>query len=198
MSLLLPVGVFALAYVMGSLPFAVWIARFYGVDIFKVGSGNPGATNVLRNLGKKPGYLCFLLDALKGVLPVVLARYLSDDEWLRVIAVSGALLGHSFSLFQKFRGGKGVATTLGGLLAIHSPVTLIGIGIWLIAFFTFRFVSLASILLAISFPISAFIFEASIAVKSLVIVLAILIIVRHRSNISRLMNGTENRFTRKS
>ncbi|MCC5834347.1 MAG: glycerol-3-phosphate 1-O-acyltransferase PlsY [Opitutales bacterium] len=185
-------------YLLGSISFAVLIARSRGVDIFKVGSGNPGATNVLRSLGKTWGYLCFLLDAFKGVASVLIGFGLAesfggDPEYLAVVALLFAILGHSFSLFLRFRGGKGVATTIGGLLALMPLVFLFGAILWLIVFYTTRYVSLASLVLGASLPVSAWLFNASGLGQILCLALAILIAVRHRSNIQRLLNGTENR-----
>lgn len=185
-------------YLLGSISFAVLIARSRGVDIFKVGSGNPGATNVLRALGKKWGYLCFLLDAFKGVAAVLIGfglatRFGGHPEYLAVVVLLFAILGHSFSLFLRFRGGKGVATTIGGLLALMPMVFLIGAILWLVVFYSTRYVSLASLVLGASLPISAWFTNASTLGLILCLALAILIAVRHRSNIQRLLNGTENR-----
>jgi glycerol-3-phosphate acyltransferase PlsY len=189
-------------YVIGSVSFAVLIAKNHGVDIFKLGSGNPGATNILRNLGKKAGYTCFLLDAFKGIAAALVGRGLAtlspgvDAEVVTVIGLAAAIFGHSYSVFLGFRGGKGVATTVGGLLVIMPVVMLIGIVVWLVTFYSSRYVSLASILLGISLPISAaFLSSRTGLIVSLI--LAVLLVVRHRSNIQRLLNGTENRATRK-
>lgn len=190
-------------YLLGSIPFAVFIARGHGVDIFTLGSGNPGATNVLRNLGKKAGYTCFLLDAGKGIaaagLGFLFARFSSgaNAELLAILGLIGAILGHSFSLFLKFRGGKGVATTVGGLFVIMPIVLLIGVGLWILLFYSTRYVSLASLGLGLSLPISAFFFESQLALI-LCLALCVLLFVRHRANIQRLLNGTENRAGSKS
>lgn len=189
-----------LGYGVGSISFAVLIARSRGIDIFKVGSGNPGATNVLRSLGKGAGYTCFVLDALKGVVAVLLGhgmaivlRVPEQGAWFATVGLLAAILGHSFSAFLRFRGGKGVATTVGGLLALMPVVMLVGAGCWLAVFFTTRYVSLASIVLGVSLPVSAWISGGSRLQVLLCGFLAILILVRHRANIRRLMAGTENR-----
>jgi len=190
-------------YVVGSISFAVLIAKQHGVDIFKLGSGNPGATNILRNLGKKAGYTCFLLDAFKGVAAALIGRGLAtfspgvEAEVLAVLGLAAAIFGHSYSVFLGFRGGKGVATTVGGLLVILPWVMLIGIVIWLVVFFSTRYVSLASVLLGISLPISA-LFLSSGTGLILCLILAIIIVVRHRANLERLYRGTEPRRSRKS
>lgn len=189
-------------YLLGAVSFAVIISRRYGVDILKEGSGNPGATNVKRVLGKKPGNLCFALDALKGVVaagwPLLVYR---NEEWavtLGVLGLMAAIAGHSYSVFIGFKGGKGVATTVGGLLAVSPLVILIGALIWLLVFYTTRYVSLASICLGISLPLSAWLFREPLVVLLLTLLLALILVVRHRSNIVRLLKGTENRFQRKS
>jgi glycerol-3-phosphate acyltransferase PlsY len=186
-------------YFIGAISFAVIIARSQGVDIFTVGSGNPGATNVKRALGKKWGNLTFALDALKGFLAAgwPLLAYGGDDR-LAVIGLIAAILGHSFSVFLKFRGGKGVATAIGGLLALMWPVLLIGLAVWLIAFYSAKVVAVASILFALSLPVSTYFFYFRLDPRDprfyLGVILAVLIVVRHRSNIARMFSGKENRF----
>ena len=196
-----------IGYLLGAISFAVIIARSKGVDIFKEGSGNPGATNVKRILGKKWGNVVFALDALKGFtatgLPLLvyhddrlaLMAYDDDRLGLAVIGLIAAILGHSFSVFLKFRGGKGVATTIGGLLALMWPVLLIGLVVWLIIFYTKKVVALASIFFAVSLPMSAyFIYGTEDPRFYLGVVLALFIVVRHRSNIIRMFSGKENKF----
>jgi len=199
-SLLILAG--GVGYLIGAIPFAVIIARLKGVNIFELGSGNPGATNVLRNLGKPAGYTCFLLDALKGFVaaswPYWLAVGGERQATLAVVGLLAAILGHSCSIFIGFRGGKGVATTIGGLLAVNWLAILIGVIVWLIIFYSTRYVSLASILMAVSLPVCSFLLpERPLAEKILIIALSLLIVVRHKSNIVRLMKGTENRFQKK-
>ena len=188
-------------YLLGSLSFATLIARKHGIDIFKEGSGNPGATNVKRVLGKKAGNLVFVLDFLKGfvagLLPMLLVAD-SNREILAIVAIISAIAGHSFSVFISFRGGKGVATTMGGFLALVPWVLLIGLCVWLIVFYASRYVSLASLIFGISLPISSYLLHESSWVIGFCALIACLLIVRHKSNILRLMNGTENRFSKKS
>ena len=184
-----------IGYFLGAISFAVIIARSKGVDIFKEGSGNPGATNVKRILGKKWGYTVFALDALKGFTAARLPLMFYDDDRLAVIGLIAAILGHSFSVFLKFRGGKGVATTIGGLLALMCPVVLIGLFVWLIIFYTKKIVALASIFFAVSLPLSAyFIYGTEEPRFYLSAVLALFIVARHRSNIIRIFSGNENKF----
>ena len=195
--------VMLVGYILGSLSFAVMVARMKGVNIFEVGSGNPGATNVLRSLGKGAGYTVFALDFLKGFVAAYWTRFLPDstepswDEWLPILGLATAILGHSFSIFLKFKGGKGVATTVGGILALQPFVILVGIGVWVITFYSTRFVSLASILLGVSLPVSAWVLTGSSSIFWFCLLLAVLIVARHKSNIVRIVNGTENRFSRK-
>ena len=196
MSLINITLVAVIGYLVGSISFAVIIARSQGVDIFKEGSGNPGATNVKRTLGKKWGNLTFALDALKGFVAAgwPLIAYAGDNR-LAVIGLIAAILGHSFSVFLKFRGGKGVATTIGGLLAMMWAVLVIGLAVWLLVFYTSKVVALASILFAVSLPISAYFIHGTEDPRFyLGVILAVLIVVRHRSNILRLFSGKENKF----
>lgn len=182
-------------YFIGAISFAVIVARSQGVDIFKEGSGNPGATNVKRTLGKKWGNTVFILDALKGLVAAGWPLLVYGDDRLGVIGLIAAILGHSFSVFLKFRGGKGVATTIGGLLALMWGVLLIGLLVWVIIFYTTKVVALASILFAVSLPIAAYFLHGSEDPRFyLGLVLGILIVVRHRSNITRLFAGKENKF----
>ncbi len=184
-------------YLLGSLSSATLIARRHGVDIFKEGSRNPGATNVKRVLGKAAGNTVFVLDFLKGTAAALIPLLAASPEYreiLGILALLAAILGHSFSIFMRFRGGKGVAVTMGGMMALSPVVVLIGIAVWLIAFFSLRYVSLASILFGLSLPISSYFLGESNWVFGFCLLIAALIVVRHKSNIVRLKKGTENRF----
>jgi len=186
-----------IGYLLGAISFAVIVSKRQGVDIFKEGSGNPGATNVKRVLGAKWGNLVFALDALKGLVAAGWPLLVFEDFALRfaVIGLISAILGHSFSVFLKFRGGKGVATTMGGLLAIMPISLLIGLLVWMLAFYTTKIVALASILFAFSLPVSALnLYGAGDPRFTLSITLSILIFFRHRSNLQRIFQGKENRF----
>lgn len=196
-------------YFLGSLPFGYLVAKSKGVNIFEVGSKNPGATNVRRVLGKGPGNLTFALDALKGavatgwlpllaVLQVGLASDASAVLYGSVVGLFAALVGHSFSCFTGFRGGKGVATAAGGLLVLMPIVTLIAAVVWVVSFYSTRYVSLASILAAVSLPIAGFFLHLPLVVLLLAVVIALFVVIRHRTNIQRLLNGTENRFVKKN
>lgn len=187
-------------YFLGSVSFAALIAKQHGVDIFKEGSGNPGATNVKRVVGKKAGNTVFFLDFLKGMVAALLPLLLVSSEHrelLSICALIGAIAGHSFSIFLKFRGGKGVATTMGGFLALAPWVLLIGAVVWVVVFYSLRYVSLASMLFGLSLPVSSFALGESYWVLGFCVLIACLLIVLHRSNIVRLLNGTENRSVKK-
>ena len=192
-----------IGYFLGSINFAVLVAKYKGLDLFSLGSGNPGATNVKRTMGAFLGNTVFLLDFSKGYLAVFLAQSILVLEGLNydllgILGLLGAILGHSFSIFLKFRGGKGVATTMGGLLALMPWVLVLGLVAWLIVFFSTRVVAMASIVFAISLPISFYFLHDLPDVRWIFcIVLAILIVVRHYSNIQRLLSGKEHDFSKK-
>jgi acyl phosphate:glycerol-3-phosphate acyltransferase len=189
-----------IGYVAGAIPFGYLVARAHGVNILKVGSGNPGATNVKRVVGKRAGNTVFALDFLKGVAAtawVFLLPFAAEREVvLAIVGLSAAILGHSFSIFLRGKGGKGVATTMGGLLVLMPIALLIGIVVWVITFYTTRYVSLASILFVVSLPLTNFFLGADSLLIWISVAVAVLIVVRHRTNIQRLLNGTENRFVR--
>lgn len=188
-------------YLAGAIPFGYLVARAHGINILKEGSGNPGATNVKRVVGKRAGNTVFLLDFLKGAAAVgwIFLLPLEGDRLVTaaVLGLCAAILGHSFSIFLKGKGGKGVATTMGGLAVIMPWVVLIGIGVWVVTFYTSRYVSLASILFAWSLPVGNWCLEATPLLTWISLALALLITVRHRSNIQRLLKGTENRSIRR-
>ena len=213
------IGIFALlGYLIGSVNFAVLVARKHGVDILKEGSGNPGATNVKRVLGKGPGNLVFALDALKGLvgtgLPTLAGPALAshgfltllpgDTFLLGVAGFVGTLLGHCFSCFLGFKGGKGVASTIGGLLVLLPIPILIGAVLWGLVFALSRYVSLASITLGVSLPVSCWLLPLATSLKFgpaefwFAAALAAFNVWTHRSNLGRLLAGTENRFAKKA
>lgn len=199
-----------IGYLLGSVPVGYLIARSRGVDIFAVGSGNPGATNVRRTLGAGPGNLCYALDALKGALatgwlPALSALRAAQGEECPLAAAAtaaavagliSALIGHSFSCFTRFRGGKGVATASGGLLVLMPVPTLIAALVWSLAFYATRYVSLASLVSALVLPVATWWRGHEPLVLGLAVLIAVFVVVRHRSNISRLLAGTEHRFVK--
>ena len=203
------------AYLLGSVPFGFMIAKAHGKDLRLIGSGNIGATNATRALGKKWGYLCLLLDVLKGLVPMLLVPLLNlvDSQtaspgglalWLLVGCA--AVLGHVFPIYLKFKGGKGVATSLGIVLGLWPYYTLCGIGvfaIWGITLLVWRTVSLSSILAAVSFPVllllSILVFDEPWdfvqlwPLLLLSVLMASLVIIRHTENIKRLLDGSESK-----
>lgn len=189
-------------YVLGALPFGYLVAKAHGVDIFKVGSGNPGATNVKRVLGPKAGNTVFALDAVKGALatgwPLLPWIDTPHQEVLALIGVVAAVIGHSFSVFTRFKGGKGVATAAGGLVVLIPMACLIAAGVWVLTFLTTRYVSLGSILGAAAVIVASWLpyFGYHVAVATIATILASFVIIRHHSNIRRLLNGTETRFVK--
>ncbi|WP_081845858.1 glycerol-3-phosphate 1-O-acyltransferase PlsY [Deinococcus marmoris] len=196
-TLLLSLSAALVSYLIGSVPAASWLARSRGVDIRKVGSGNSGATNVLRSLGKGPALLVAAFDILKGALAVWLARALDlPPEWVGVCGVA-AVIGHNFSPFLRFRGGKGAATTFGTITALD-PVT--GLGIFVLGVATMwltRFVSAGSILGAVTAGILVVALGRPVWLMLSVVFLAALLIWQHRSNIERLTAGKESRIGEK-
>lgn len=192
------------AYLLGSIPFGFILARaFLGTDVRKVGSGNIGATNVLRTGSKKLGIATLVLDAAKGYLAVYIGFVIAwssrghrSDDWHVVgIAALFAILGHVFPVWLKFRGGKGVATGVGVFLALVPKAVLIVIGIFAIIFALFRYVSLASIVATAAFPAIAYAFIAGDQryLLPFLCIGSLLIIVKHHQNIRRLLSGTESR-----
>ena len=191
-----------LAYLIGSIPVAYIFGRVLkGLDIREHGSGNMGATNAFRVLGKGPGIVVLILDIVKGIIPVTLvanAFGLGDALSLVIISVA-AVAGHNWTIFLGFKGGKGMATSLGVLigLAIQLPGLRIVLGlatlIWLVLFLALGYVSFASICAAVALPILMVVFEAPFPMKVMAIVLCIFIVFRHSSNIKRLVKGQENR-----
>jgi glycerol-3-phosphate acyltransferase PlsY len=196
------------AYLLGSIPSGYLIGRSQGVDLRTQGSGNIGATNALRVLGKKWGYLCFVLDIGKGLAAVLLAKLLVapayglDPVTASIVAAVSAVVGHNFPVWLKFKGGKGVATSAGAVIGLFPFVVFAsGILAWVIAFKLTRIVSVASITGAVVLSLSLFVLwllhMAVTAQLVIGIALSAMLIWRHRSNIQRLLAGTEARFEKK-
>ncbi len=187
----------ALAYVVGATPTAHWVAQFrYGKDLRSVGSGNLGATNAYRNLGLRPAVLVALVDASKGLAPVYFfARLVGADAsiWPAAFA-SAAVLGHCCSFWTGFRGGKGVATFLGALLALHPPAFTVAIACWLVLLASIRIMSVASLLGILGGAITAgFASSASTATRIFPALFFVFALWTHRSNVHRLAGGREAR-----
>ncbi|HEX8277210.1 MAG TPA: glycerol-3-phosphate 1-O-acyltransferase PlsY [Segetibacter sp.] len=192
-----------LSYLIGSIPTAVWVSRhFFEVDIRDYGSGNAGATNTYRVLGSKWGTLVMIVDVLKGVLATslyVLIPYYMTDEWDRTNFMVGlglaAVLGHIFPIFASFKGGKGVATLFGMVIAIQPIVAVLCVGVFLLVLYLTRFVSLSSILASIAFAVFIlFIYnEEEPLYRVFAVAVALMVILTHQKNINRLLKGTESK-----
>jgi glycerol-3-phosphate acyltransferase PlsY len=185
--------VILVSYILGSIPFGYIIAKIKGVDITKLGSGNIGATNVGRFLGKPYFFIVLFLDAIKGFIPTILFKLLFGLEY-GILAGLFSVIGHSYSIFMKFKGGKGVATGLGVSIALIPIETIIGFGVWFLVLMIFKIMSLASIISAISVFIVVLFLEKSSLIKIVCGIIAVLIVLRHKSNIERIIKGTEPKF----
>ena len=201
-----------IAYLLGSVPFGLLLGFLRGVDIRDTGSGNIGATNLARAIGRKWGYLAFLLDFAKGCGSVVAVRavvaagperfLLTQAGWLEILVGLAAVLGHVFPVYLKFRGGKGVATAFGVVAALAWISTLIAGVVWLVLYLVTRVVSVASLGAAVALPTAvAFVKDGAatdsyVSAQTLTVACAVLIIYRHHENISRLLRGEEHSFRR--
>ena len=194
-----------IAYILGSIPNALWIGKvFKGIDVREHGSKNTGSTNAARVLGAKLGILTLILDISKGAIPVTLSFFMKADLLENMTGISSldpimvgifAIIGHSFSLFMKFKGGKAVATTVGVFTVLVPKALLLAAVVFFVIFAVTRYVSVSSITAAISLPIFIFFLYCDVPYTIFGGIIAILIIVKHKSNIQRLLNGTESKFT---
>jgi glycerol-3-phosphate acyltransferase PlsY len=186
-----------IAYVLGSLPSAVWIGKaFFKTDVREHGSGNAGATNTFRVLGWRAGSIVLALDVAKGWLSVDIARQLQLEEYWVVLCGIVAILGHIYPIFAKFKGGKGIATSLGIVLALHPPAALLTLFTFIFFFLASGMVSLGSIIASIGFPLWL-IFkypDCHWSIKIFGLIIALVILFTHRKNIVRIIQGNENRF----
>jgi glycerol-3-phosphate acyltransferase PlsY len=205
------------AFLFGSIPTGYVIAMIKGVDLRKVGSGNIGATNVLRAMGKGAAIITLAGDVLKGVIPVLAVRYFYPNTGIQFlgqlvsiplqitdtrVAFEGviglaAILGHNFSIFLKFKGGKGVATSLGVALALSPHAALMAATAWLLTFRVSGYSSLSGLVAFASFPFCIYIIDYSAEKIAIAVIIAALIFITHRGNIKRLITGKENKFMRK-
>jgi acyl phosphate:glycerol-3-phosphate acyltransferase len=205
-------GVLLIAYLVGGIPFGYLIGRLNGVDIREHGSGNIGATNVLRVCGRRWGLICFAADLLKGFLPVWLAVRtanacnLPQSAFTPLAAILGTVAGHVWTPYLRFRGGKGIATSAGAVAAVAPLAVLCAFGIWAAVFLLSRYVSLASLAAAVALPLAAALLPrlsdriapVDRPILGLLAGLAVLVIVRHRGNLQRLVQGRELKFKRRS
>ena len=199
------------AYLLGSIPFGLIIAKTHGKDLRSIGSGNIGATNLSRALGRKWAYLCFLLDVTKGLVPMLVAAgFISSppavaELFFALAAGCAAVLGHIFPIYIKFRGGKGVSTSFGvalGLWPYYTTCSLFALGVWAVTVLIWRYVSLASIAASVAFPLALVLvivltpgwnFANLWPLLIAAVAIPIMVIVRHRENIKRLIAGTESK-----
>jgi len=206
-----------LSFIIGSFPTGMIIAKIKGVNLRNIGSGNTGATNVLRALGKEAALITLAVDISKGIIPVIIARHLFSDIDIQVVQFAGienyitkpliiiegiaglfAILGHNYSILLRFKGGKGVATSLGVLIAVSPHVALITITIWMFVLARSGYSSLSSLIAFGLLPLSLYIADRSNEKIIIASVIVFLIVIRHLANIKRLINGTESKvFTKK-
>lgn len=185
---------FVLGHVCGSVPSGLWLVQaFHGIDIRNYGSKNIGTTNVFRTVGPKAAVLVLIADAFKGILAVGIMSYFFHNPLLDVVTALGALLGHNYSLFLGFKGGKGVATALGLLIFMMPKVAVASFGIWLVCVLLTRYVSLGSIMAAIFTPPLAWYLGYPSAYVIFSVVAAFFVVLRHKENIHRLLTGTESK-----
>jgi glycerol-3-phosphate acyltransferase PlsY len=187
-------------YLLGSIPTGYLVAKARGVDIRTVGSGNIGATNAFRVLGKGFGIFVLLMDAFKGWLAVIVGTYFVSKllpgvplEYLRITAGFAAILGHNFTCWLHFKGGKGIATSAGVLIGLVPAALAIILSIFIILFLTTRYVSIGSIAAAFALPFATWFTTHDIGLTAVMAAIGALAILKHRKNIQRLLNGTENR-----
>ena len=186
--------VIAAAYLIGSIPTGLLLGKAYGIDVRKEGSGNIGATNLYRTVGRKVGIITLLGDCLKGLLPVLIVKLSTFPPELAAWVGLAAFCGHVFSLFLKFKGGKGVATALGVFLALAPLAVAIAVALFAVLMFIWRYVSLGSISAAAAMPLAVYLLGGSQTITVVTFVIALIVIVRHYENIRRLLSGTESRF----
>ena len=189
----------AIGYLLGSMPNGYLAGRWLkGIDLRQYGSGSTGATNVLRNVGKAPALVVFLLDVGKGALAVLLAKSFGLNDWVQVLAGLAALAGHIWPVWLGWKGGKAVATGLGMFLGLAWPVGLACFGLFMAVISISRIVSLSSVVAAIGLPVLMVLTGANGASISVSVVASVMVLWRHRSNIERLIAGTEPRIGAKA
>jgi len=208
-----PLAIIA-AYLLGSIPFGLLIAKAHGKNLRSIGSGNIGATNVSRALGRKWAYVCFVLDVLKGLIPMLATMLIAEPDsvltlWLWLAVGCAAILGHIFPIYVKFKGGKGVATSFGvalGLWPYYTICVLFAAVVWVVVVLIWRYVSLASIAASVTFPLvltAAIILTPGWDFSNLwpvliaAVAIPVMVIIRHRENVKRLLAGTESKIRQK-
>jgi len=182
------------AYLLGSIPTGLLLGKAFGIDIRATGSGNIGATNVYRTLGKKVGIMTLAGDCLKGLIPVMAVKLMGGSDGLVALTGLSAFLGHVYTVFLGFKGGKGVATALGVFLAVSPVSVLCSLVLFLLVVWKWRYVSLASISAAVLFPVVVTLTEHRSYYTIMAIIISSIIIQKHKENIERLKAGTERKF----
>jgi acyl phosphate:glycerol-3-phosphate acyltransferase len=186
------------AYVFGAIPFGLIIGKMKGVDIRTIGSGNIGATNVQRTLGWMPAFFSFLLDFAKGAVPVILALVFGFDKWQAAAIGAAVVIGHCWSVFLMFRGGKGISTTFAVVMALDWRIGLGLLIVWLIIILLYRYVSLASIIGASIMPFGFLIVTFDLPLFGIMVIIGSIAVLRHLENMKRLADGTENKVGQKA
>jgi glycerol-3-phosphate acyltransferase PlsY len=179
------------SYFLGTFPSAVMVARSRGIDITKVGSGNPGASNVSRTMGRKWGITVFALDALKGIIPALVGTFVAGDDKVAYGMIAASVLGHMFPLTRRFKGGKGVATMAGAMFVMQPIISAILSVVWIVVLKISRKSSVASIALIIGLPLLAVLFDVPTWEIITMVSINALLLLRHADNIKRLLRGTE-------
>jgi glycerol-3-phosphate acyltransferase PlsY len=182
------------AYLLGSVPTGLLLGKAYGIDVRKEGSGNIGATNLYRTVGRRVGILTLIGDCLKGLIPVLVVNFSSMPSDYAVWVGLAAFCGHVFSVFLRFRGGKGVATALGVFLALAPLAVGIALAVFVVLMLVWRYVSLGSIAAAATMPLVVMLSRGDTVLMSVTLIIALVVIAKHHENIRRLLAGTENRF----
>lgn len=213
MHVFFPLAIIA-AYLLGSIPFGLLIAKAHGKDLRSIGSGNIGATNVSRALGRKWAYFCFALDVLKGLIPMLVTMLIAEPDsvimlWLWLAVGCAAILGHIFPIYLKFKGGKGVATSFGVALGLWPYFTVCALFFavtWVVVVLIWRYVSLASIAASVTIPLVLIVaiiltpgwdFGNLWPILIAAVAIPVMVIIRHRENIKRLLAGTESKIRQK-
>jgi glycerol-3-phosphate acyltransferase PlsY len=185
-------------YILGAIPFGLIIGKIKGVDIRKAGSGNIGATNVQRTLGWAPAAISFVLDFAKGAVPVILALVFGLEKWQAAAIGAAVVIGHCWSVFLLFQGGKGISTTFAVVIALDWRIGLAVLVLWLTIILLYRYVSLASIIGASVLPFGFLIVTFDLPLFGVMVLIGAVAVLRHAENIKRLASGTENKIGKKA
>jgi glycerol-3-phosphate acyltransferase PlsY len=182
------------AYLLGSIPTGLLLGKAYGIDVRKEGSGNIGATNLYRTVGRKVGVITLIGDCLKGLIPVLVVTFSSMPAEYAAWVGLAAFCGHVFSVFLKFKGGKGVATALGVFLALAPLAVSISLAVFTTLMLIWRYVSLGSVAAAATMPLAVLLLRGDAVLVTVTLIIAVVVIAKHHENIRRLLAGTESRF----